>query len=275
MIKYRQICTSKSYLSVIFLMLICGAAFAGSTDYWNQSNEKNPAFVDHSIWQKILDKYLMTNHPSGVNRFRYSDLSETDKRVLENYLNSLQQIDPRKLKRAEQKAYWINLYNALTVNLIVANYPVKSIKKVGNGFFSFGPWDDDIAKITGQTLTLNEIEHKILRPIWKDPRIHYAVNCASIGCPNLSPKVYTRDNMDVLLDKGARDYINHQRGVSLQKGKLLVSSIYHWYKEDFGGNNQQLISHLQNYAADYLRQALDDFDGSIDHDYNWSLNDAR
>jgi len=260
---------------ILLLLLFTAPGFATNTQFWSQSDEQNTASINHQPWQQILDRYLVTKHPSGVNRFRYSNVTDADKQSLKDYLSELQKIDPRQYNRNEQMAYWINLYNALTIDLILNNYPVKSIKKTGKNLFSFGPWDDEIALIKGQALTLNDIEHKILRPIWKDPRIHYAVNCASYGCPNLSATAFTGANLEKLLERGAKDYINHERGVSLKNGNLLVSSIYHWYSEDFGGNNTDLLDHLKQYANPQLKQSLDAFDGSIDYEYDWSLNDAR
>jgi len=261
-------------LSCILLILVALPCVATNTETWNQSDENNPASIDHGAWQELLKRYLSTNHPSGVNRVRYKNFSAADKQALKSYLSELQSIDPRQYNRAEQMAYWINLYNALTVDLILDNYPVKSIKKTGKKLFSFGPWDDQLAQIEGNDLTLNDIEHKILRPIWKDRRIHYAVNCASYGCPNLSATAFTVKNTESLLEQGATDYINHPRGVSLHDGDLKVSSIYHWYSEDFGGDNTKLLLHLKRYAKPELKQALETFDGSIDHAYDWSLNDA-
>ncbi len=259
----------------MLLTVITLPSFAISTTDWDHSDEKNPASIDHQSWQQVLNRYLITNHPAGVNRFRYGDVSDADRKQLKLYLSKLQNIDPRQYKRTEQVAYWINLYNSATVDLILENYPVKSIKKIGNKLFSFGPWDDEIAQISGQSLSLNDIEHKILRPIWKDPRIHYAVNCASYGCPNLFENAFTGTNTDRLLERGAKDYINHKRGVNLKNGKLVVSSIYHWYAEDFGGSDAQLLVHLKQYASPELASQLDTFGGRIDHDYDWALNDAR
>lgn len=264
------------FLLAIFLVIsFVRAVKADTTQFWNRSDESNPASINHHLWQKILDQYLQADHPSGVNRFRYSQVRDDDKKALKIYLIQLQEIDPEAYRRSEQMAYWINLYNALTIDLILDNYPVKSIKKVGTGLFSSGPWDDDIARIAGKKLTLNDIEHKILRPLWKDPRIHFAVNCASYGCPNLSAKAYTAINIDTLLNKGASDYVNHPRGVRFEDGNLTVSSIFHWYLEDFGGSDQTLIVHLRQYAEPGLRQQLDQYQGAVDHEYDWSLNEPR
>jgi len=264
-----------AFITSVTLLLISVPGYATNTQIWNQNNESNLATIDHQPWQNILDNYLQSDNPSGVNRFRYNQVSVDDKNKLKTYLDQLQATDPRAYRRSEQMAYWINLYNALTIDLILENYPVKSIKKIGKGLFSFGPWDDDIAHIAGNKLTLNDIEHKILRPLWKDPRIHYAVNCASYGCPNLAAMAFTTDNIDSLLNQSARDYVNHPRGVRFENGNLIVSSIYHWYSEDFGGNNQKLIEHLQQYAEPKLGQRLNQYQGTIDHQYDWSLNEAR
>ena len=272
--KIAKIFSIPACLSCVLLIFAATSCFATNTETWNQSDENNPASIDHGAWQKLLNRYLITNHPSGVNRVRYKDFTTTDRRALKSYLSDLQSIDPRQYNRAEQMAYWINLYNALTVDLILENYPVKSIKKTGKKLFSFGPWDDQLAQIDGNNLTLNDIEHQILRPIWKDRRIHYAVNCASYGCPNLSAAAFTGINTESLLERGATDYINHPRGVSFNNGDLTVSSIYNWYSADFGGNDEKLLRHLKHYARPELRQKLERFDGSIDYAYDWSLNDA-
>lgn len=190
----------------------------------------------------------------------------------------MQDTDPRRYKKIEQKAYWINLYNALTVQLILDNYPVKSITKLGEGLFSFGPWDDPAATIRGKTLSLNDIEHKILRPIWKDQRIHYAVNCASYSCPDLSAMAFTANNTEELLEEGASAYINHPRGVGVDGDDLLLSSIFDWYLVDFGDSQETLVQHLKHYAKPALKQKLAAFErngGDIDHDYNWDLNESK
>ena len=240
--------------------------------FWVESNEKNTAIIDHAHWQSLLNSYLINNHPSGVNRFDYKAVNDTDRKKLRDYLSNMQQLDPRIYNRAEQKAYWINLYNALTVDLILKNYPVGSITKLGESFFSFGPWDDKIANIQEKNLSLNDIEHGILRPIFRDNRIHYAVNCASISCPNLAKEAYTASNTNSLLEQGAKEYINHPRGVIFEKGQLKISSIYHWYKVDFGNKDSTLINHLIKYANPDLSKNLRQYQGDIEHDYNWGLN---
>ena len=265
-------------LGLLGVALLAGVAKAapGSEllSAWEASVETNAAAIDHSAWQSILDTYL-TSHPSGINRFDYAALKANaeDAARLADYLTSLQELDPRHYSRQEQQAYWINFYNALTVRVVVDAYPVDSIRDIYQGWLPLGPWDDVHAEVAGMPLTLNNIEHGILRPIWRDPRIHYAVNCASHGCPNLSPTVYTAANTEALLEAGARAYINHPRGVSfVDDDFLLISSIYEWYVEDFGGTEKTVIDHLMQYAEEALAARLKTFSGSIDYEYDWNLN---
>ena len=132
--------------------------------------------------------------------------------------------------RREQKAFWINLYNALTVRLVAESYSVGSIRDIAS------PFDTKVVEVEGQPLSLNDIEHRILRPIWSDARIHYAVNCAAIGCPNLLPVAFTGPNTGQLLELAAHGYINHRRGARIEDGGLIVSKIYGWFTEDFGSS---------------------------------------
>lgn len=259
-------------LFTLFSSLTVAAPQNKPLEFWSGSNENSTTIVDHSLWQNILDTYLDSKHPSKVNRFNYAAVTKKDLKSLNSYIRQLQQLNPRDLNRKEQKAFWINLYNAVTVELIVKNYPVKSITKLGKSLFAFGPWDDILMNIQGQELTLNNIEHGILRPFFNDNRIHYAVNCASISCPNLSATAYTSNNTNQLLEQGAKQYINHHRGVSFEDGELKVSSIYHWYKDDFGGNDKSLIKHLIHYAEPDLAKQLSAYQGDVEYDYDWNLN---
>jgi hypothetical protein len=193
---------------------------------------------------------------------------------LKNYLQELQSVAISNYNRAEQKAYWINFYTAAPVDLIASRFPLKSIRdiNISPGLLARGPWGAKLFSVEGERLSLDDIEHRILRPIWKDNRIHYALNCASLGCPNLQPVAFTADNSETLLDRGAIDFINHPRGVTIQKGRLQVSSIYVWFQEDFGGDAEELMEHWQKYANPPLADALDKYSGGLAHDYDWRLN---
>lgn len=271
-------------VTLIIVLLLVGihiqASAAPKPDLWARWKTFDPAStrtVDHAQWGLFLDAYLVVNHPSGINRIRYADVDGEGKSVLQHYLDMLQTVEVTKLNRSEQKAYWINLYNALTVKVILDHYPVDSIKDIdiSPGWFSFGPWDAELLVIEGERVTLNDIEHRILRPIWQDNRIHYAVNCASLGCPNLQPKPFTSDNMEELLEKAAGEYINHERGVKLDNGRLTLSSIYKWFQVDFGGSETAVIKHLLKYAQTPVATKLNAFEGKARYEYSWVLNDTK
>lgn len=253
------------------------AAAQEHAEFWRARDDANPATIDHGPWQATLDAYLRTGHPSGIHRFDYAALQGNagHGERLAQYLASVQRIDPRRYAAAEQKAYWINLYNALTVRLVTAAYPVQSVRDLGEAWFSIGPWDDVVATVAGRDLTLNDIEHEILRPIWHDNRIHYAVNCASLGCPNMVPVAFTAANTERLLEESAKAYVNHPRGVRVAEDgrRVVVSSVYRWYREDFGDDEADVLKHLARYAEPKLADRLRAFDGDVDYAYDWALND--
>lgn len=261
-------------------LLIPGAvpsAAAPTADPWVFWVENDPASavrVDHGPWDGFLNTYLVTNHPSGINRVRYASVTQEDRRTLDAYIRQLQEVTVTRLSLDEQKAYWINLYNALTVKVVLDHYPVESIRdiNISPGIFSRGPWGAKLVTIQGRKVSLDDIEHRILRPLWKDNRVHYAVNCASLGCPNLQPEAYTAQNTEALLEKGAREYVNHARGASVSRDRLSLSSIYKWFQADFGGSEEQVVHHLRMYANPGLAEKLKDFAGRVAYDYDWRLN---
>jgi hypothetical protein len=177
--------------SVIFLFASSAVRAAPKADLWSRWQKNDPANrqrIDHSLWDKFLKKYVIASHPSGINRVRYDAVSPEDRKALQSYLKHLQSLPISGYNRNEQKAYWVNLYNSLTVEAILSHYPVQSILDIdiSPGWFSRGPFGAKLLTIEREKLSLDDIEHRILRPIWKDNRVHYAVNCASIGCPTCS-----------------------------------------------------------------------------------------
>ena len=265
-------------LGAALLAGACGAPAPEAIAGWDASDEDNVERIDHRAWQRILDEYV-TADAEGVNFVDYEALraDEEDAARLAGYLARLQELDPRDYSRAEQMAYWINFYNALTVRTVLDAWPVDSILDVHEGVIPLaGPWDDVRARVAGRDLTLNQMEHGILRPVWRDARIHYAVNCAAYGCPHLPKTAFTADNTEELLEAGARAYVNHARGVDVvDEDFIVLSSIYDWYAEDFGGTEESLIEHLAEYADDELAAFLSGFEGTIGYDYDWSLNRPR
>ncbi|WP_157471660.1 DUF547 domain-containing protein [Desulfuromonas sp. DDH964] len=239
---------------------------------WQGSAPQSTQQVDHGAWARFLARYLVPGQAGEPNLVRYGAVSAADRAALQGYLDSLAVVAVTGLNRAEQKAYWINLYNALTVMTILDHYPVASIRNIKSGWFSPGPWDLKLIKVDGSELSLNDIEHRILRPIWHDNRIHYAVNCASLGCPNLQPEPFTAANSEELLERGAREYVNSRRGAHFNGATLVLSSIYDWYQADFGGSETGVLSHLQHYADPALAARLNGFQGDAGYAYDWRLN---
>ena len=243
--------------------------------FWDSRNPGSTEQIDHSAWNRFLGQYVRQG-TDGINRVQYSRVNDTDRQQLQQYIASLEQLPVRSYSAAQQLAYWINLYNAVTIDVVLQHYPVSSIRDIdiSPGFFSDGPWGKKLLTIEGQPVSLNDIEHRILRPLWQDPRLHYALNCASLGCPNLSTRAFTADTLDTMLDQAATAYINDPRGVSFENGKLYVSSIYNWFRGDFGDSDRAIIDHLQRYASALLKEKLSTSGSISGYRYNWSLNDA-
>jgi hypothetical protein len=243
---------------------------------WTAHDEGSTVRIDHGAWDRFLKRYVSVG-PDRINRVAYAKVSAEDRRALDAYVARLAGVRVSRLSRAEQRAYWINLYNALTLKVVLAHYPVASIRDIdiSPGLFADGPWDKKLVTIEGAKVSLNEIEHRILRPIWHDARLHYALNCASLGCPNLRREAYTAANTEALLEAGARDYVNHPRGVTVEGATLKVSSIYVWFKGDFGGSDAGVIAHFRRYAAPDLKKRLAQATSIGRHAYDWRLNDRK
>lgn len=267
------------------LLALCGFVFGlvlgqaraeNLAEVFSQRDVRATMTIDHSAWQQFLGRYVVPSN-ANINLVRYGKVSAADKVLLKAYIAALEKVKVTALKADEQRAFWINLYNAMTIDVVVDRYPVKSIKDIslGGALFSSGPWKKPLVVIEGRKLSLDNIEHDILRKIWRDPRVHYAVNCASISCPNLMAKPFTASELDQMLTQGARDYINHPRGVRVSGGTVYLSSIYSWYSADFGASDQELIQHLMAYAAPELKKKLAGIKTIGGYDYDWSLNEAK
>lgn len=238
--------------------------------------------LDHGVWDSLLKSYVKPA-PDGVNRVDYKAFKTDGHETLKRYIAGLEAADPSKLDKPEQMAFWINLYNAKTVDIILEHYPVKSIREINLeesllGFLKKsvgvgGPWKAEVVKVNGRALSLDNIEHDILRPIYKDPRIHYAVNCASYGCPNLQGSAFTGATLDTQLDAGARAFVNHPRGIKVEDGRIRASSIYDWFQVDFGGTPAGVLDHARRYASAELKASLEGRTTIDSFDYDWRLND--
>jgi len=266
-------------LAVLCLMAIAGSALAQpKSDLWPRwaaHNEASTATIDHGPWQRWLDGHVRRG-TDGVNRIPYKRVSQGAKAALASYLKTLEGVAISRFRHAEQMAYWINFYNALTVKVVLDHHPVVSILHIGisPGWFSAGPWGRKLVRVAGEQLSLDDMEHRILRPIWRDPRIHYAVNCASVGCPNLRRRVFTGARLEAMLDEAAGDYINSWHGAAFEDGELHVSSLYKWYAVDFGGAEAGVLNHLRRYAKGKLAEGLATATAIAGYRYDWDLNEV-
>ncbi len=270
--------TSLKYsFAVLAMCLLANAAWAAPrADLWERWTAHDPASeisVDHSPWDAWLKQYVAIDD-DGIAKVAYGDVSKQALSALAQYIRDMQSIPVSQLNRDEQSAFWVNLYNASTVLLIIQHMPVSTIRDIdiSPGLLSDGPWGRKIVRIEDEELSLDDIEHRVLRPIWQDPRIHYAVNCAALGCPNLWPEAMTPSNAEAYLERGATAFVNHPRGARVEYGRLIVSSIYHWFKEDFGATDAGVIAHLKQYATGDLADKLKRVSRIDDHQYDWTLN---
>jgi hypothetical protein len=236
--------------------------------------------ADPAPFDALLERYVVVV-PNGVNQVRYRawQANARDRAALDDYVAALERERPSRLARDEAFVYWVNLYNAVTLQIVLENYPVRSIRDIRSRTLDprglVGPWRTPRVSVEGRRLSLDQIEHAILRPDFSDPRVHYAVNCASIGCPNLQPRAWRAASLNADLDAAARAYINHSRGVHIDaQGRLRVSSIYRWFASDFGGAPLGVLAHLRTYAGPALTARLRSANVISGYAYDWSLNDA-
>jgi hypothetical protein len=230
----------------------------------------------------LLSRYVILGD-DGVARVRYAAWAKNsaDRDQLDAFIVEQARLHPSSMDAPAAFAFWTNLYNALTLRVVLEAYPVASIKDIkstGTGLDLkawSGPWRTKLVTIEDTPMSLDDIEHETMRPTFRDPRIHYAVNCASIGCPNLMGRAWRASTLEVDLDAAARAYVNHPRGASLdKKGSLRVSSLYKWYREDFGSSDAGVIEHLRRYAVEPLSGRLQGVSRIVGNSYDWSLNDA-
>lgn len=263
---------------LVAIALPATALAAPNADLWERwlpYDPASPITVDHYEWDRMLEVYLRRG-ADGVNKFDYGAVTPHDRATFLGYLDSLAQVPISECRREEQLAFWVNLYNALTVNVVLDHYPVASIRDIdiSPGLFSNGPWQRKLFTVEGEAVSLDDIEHRILRPVWRDPRIHYVLNCAAVGCPQLNAEAFTAANAERLMDESARAYVNSPHGVSVSARGLTLSSIYRWYKEDFGKTDSDLLAHIAKYADAALAKVLADNPRILGYHYDWGLNDA-
>lgn len=240
---------------------------------WEVYNPLSTEVISHEEWQQFLKAHVFPNE-EDIHLIDYAQLKEDDLQQLKNYITRLSSINISNYNRKEQLAYWLNLYNALTVQVIATHYPVPTILEINisPGLFSIGPWGAKLVTINQQPLSLDDIHNRIIRPIWNDPRTHYALNNGSIGAPNLHTHAFTGANLEEQLNHGAYMYINSLRGAQVIEGKLVLSKLYDWFEEDFGGSKEHIITHLLQFAKEPLLSQLKHTNSVDSYSYNWHIN---
>ncbi len=240
-----------TFLLPIILLLNCFG-----TQPLQISGPKSVLTVDHSLWDSLLKK-----HVDQEGRVDYANF-KIDRAALKVYLDHLAE-NPisHTAAKDERLAYYINLYNAGTVQLILENHPLNSIKDI------FRPWGKDRLFIGKEEYSLGEIEHGILRKM-NEPRIHFAINCASFSCPKLLNEAYIAKNMDAQLERASSDFINDLSKNKISKDFVQLSKIFKWYKRDFNGNGS-LVDYLNVYSQ------ISILDGAkiTFLNYDWHLNE--
>jgi len=223
----------------------------------------NP-LVDHSIYAELLKKYV-TNGKVDYAGFK------SEEAKLGQYLKLLEAVDSKSLSQNEQFAFYANAYNAWTIELILSRYPgVKSIKDLGSLLES--PWKKEIVRLDGQVMTLDNVEHDILRPRFKDPRVHFAINCAAISCPQLRNEPYRGDILNDQLNDSTRSFLNDPSNYRFDGDDFYVNRIFKWFAEDF---DNDVLGFYLKYAEENLKQKLEANRNKIKIkylDYDWGLN---
>lgn len=264
-------------LFFFFLLLLAvssqAALYKSLWPMWEVNNPLSKQVISHKPWQEFLDRHVSTNEEQ-INLVKYANITQQDSALLKHYIKEMSQIDITNYNRQEQLAYWLNVYNALTVQTVIDYYPVANIQeiRISPGLFSVGPWGANLITVKDKALSLDDINNRIIRPIWNDPRTHYTLNNATIGAPNLSKQAYRGIHLEEQLNHAASTYINSLRGVHVIEGKLIISKLYDWYEEDFGGTKQDVIKHLRQFAHPPLLSQLKHINSIDSYIYNWHIN---
>ena len=246
------------YFSILLINLSCGSSNLG------QEGTIPPS---HSSFDALLRMHVSDQGMVDYNGF----IADGDK--LDTYLKLLSNNAPDRNTwfDAEQLAYWINAYNAYTIKLIINHYPVESIRDIDSKLsipVVNTVWHLEFFNIGGKPASLDEIEHKILRKEFQEPRIHFAINCASISCPRLWNRAYSAKNLEAELEQAARSFINDPNYNILAGNHAALSSLFSWFSSDFTKNGS-LVDFINQYATKPLNKGA-----KISYkDYNWSLNE--
>jgi hypothetical protein len=237
----------------------------------------------YAAWNTLLKKYVRWLPDGKQSRVDYKGFA-ADRAALKRVLDGLSAVPKATFdgwSRPQKMAFLINAYNAFTVEIILTKYPdIQSIKELG--FFNRGPWKNEFFTLLGDKRHLDWIEHEQLRPVYKDPRIHAGVNCASIGCPALRDEAFTATQLDAQLDDGMKRFMGDRTRNRVRGGGVQVNNIFKWFKEDFNSGYRG-VHQLEDLLAQHAEQLSDKSEEQaalraktlpVSYlDYDWSLND--
>lgn len=241
---------------------------------WPANQQVSMDNIDHSTWNRLLGTYV---DDDGFVDYRSWQSSAEDRAALNDYLVELSRANPQaSASREAQLAFWINAYNAVTIEGILQKYPTKSIRDHTARLYGYNIWHDLLLTVGDQQFSLDSIEHKILRPMG-EPRIHFAIVCASISCPRLLNQAYVPDQLEKQLAANSRDFFRNARNFRFDpaSGKVQLSQILNWFKDDFGGKREAVLDTIAPYLSDPQAQQLARSGRpSVSYiTYNWDLND--
>jgi hypothetical protein len=241
---------------------------------WSEDERLSFDDVDHRTWDGLLARFV---DDSGLVDYAAWKKEPGDVAALGEYLLLLSRGDPaRDASRESRLAFWINAYNALTIRGILREYPTSSIQNHASRLGGYNIWRDLLLRVGDRHYSLGQIEHELLRPL-REPRIHFAIVCASRGCPRLRNRAYTADGLERQLQENSRAFFADQRNLAYDAStsRLRVSPILKWYAADFGPDQGALLGFLAPYLpADVSRQWSDGRGVRVEYlDYDWSLNE--
>jgi len=263
----KQLTTRYKALGFFYFLLFSLIPFATT------AKESDSFDHSHSLFNKVLSEHLVFSTPhSRVNYKKLLANSQDLDQYLET-LKSLKMEEFQKFSHHQQLAFLINTYNAFQLKQVILNYPIDSVRDISRFFFS--PWKIKFFRLFGQKSSLDHIEHGRIRPIFKEPRIHFALNCASISCPPLLYEAYTAKTLAQQLNFATRNFLNDQSNnyYDEKSNTLMISSIFDWYEEDFGDNYLDFIAkHMK--STDLSALNLEEIKIGYT-DYNWKLNEHK
>ncbi len=240
-----------AFLAIVFVFSLPAAALAETHGEWE------------ATYADLLEKYV---HPSGVD-YKSWHANKEDLAALAAVVETMGQVDAKALGRDDQLAFYINAYNAWMLHLVFEHYPVKSVTQIRP---DFGVFSQKLITVNGAPASLDDLEKGLILKGFKDSRAHFAVNCASIGCPPLQARPFTGANLDQELDAASAAFVNSPLGVKVEGNTLSLSKIFEWYKADFDPDGG-----LAGFVQKYRTGSVPTNPKIVFHHYDWGLNQSR